>query len=177
MAEIVSKRYAKALFDICVEDNLMDNVSTDAMQLVNLYNDEDFKTLIEHPNFSSEEKFNILKNSFGDNLSETLYGFFHVIFTKNREALILEILESFLSYVDEYRGITVATITAPYELTDEKIEKIKSKLSTKLNKKVDVEIEIDKSLIGGIVITVDGILIDTSIKSSIDNLTKQLLNA
>ncbi len=176
MAEIVSKRYAKALFDICIEENSIDKVQEDAMQIVNIYNEEvDFKTIMNHPNLSAEDKFNLIKNSFGDNLSETLYGFFHVVLTKNRETFIYEILNSFLTYVDEYKGITTATVSAPFELTEDKIETIKSKLSTKLNKKVNVNVVLDKSLIGGMVINVDGMLIDTSIKSDIKGLTKKLL--
>ncbi len=178
MAEIVSKRYAKALFDICIEDNSIDKVQEDALQIVNLYNEEeDFKTIMSHPNLSSEDKFNLLKKSFGDNMDKTLYGFFHVVLTKNRETYIYDILTSFLEYVDEYKGVTVATVTTAKQLTDEQIEKIKSKLSIKLNKKVNVDVVLDQSLIGGLVINVDGLLIDSSIKSSINNLTKTLLNA
>ncbi len=176
MAEIVSKRYAKALFDICVEDNSIAKVSEDATQIANLYKEDDFKILMTHPNLSSEDRFNTIKNAFGDELSQTLYGFFHVVFSKNREAYILEILESFLELVDIHNGVTTAVVRTPFELTTEKIDQIKSKLSTKLNKKVDVVVELDKALIGGIIINVDGLLIDTSIKSSIDTLTKQLLN-
>ncbi len=176
MAEIVSKRYAKALFDICIEDSSMDKVSEDARQIANLYKEEDFKILMTHPNLSSEDRFNTIKSAFGDELSQTLYGFFHVIFSKNRETYILEILESFLELVDTHNGVTTAVVKTPFELTNDKVNQIKSKLSTKLNKKVDVIVELDKSLIGGIVINVDGLLIDTSIKSSINNLTKQLMS-
>ncbi len=176
MAEIVSKRYARALFDICVEENTVDKVAEDAAQIVNLYNEDDFKIMIEHPNLSSEEKFTIIKNAFGEHLADTLYGFFHVVFTKNRENHIFDILTAFLSFVDDYKGLTVATVTTPFELSSEKIEQIKSKLSVKLSKKVDVNVVVDKSLIGGIIINVDGMLIDSSIQSSIKNLNKQLLN-
>ncbi len=176
MAEIVSKRYAKALFDICIEENTIDRVAEDATQLLDLYKEDDFKLMIEHPNLSSDEKFNIIKNAFGEHLVDTLYGFFHVVFSKNRENNIYDILTAFISFVDEHKGLTVATVTTPFELTDAKIEQIKSKLSVKLSKKVDVNVVVDKSLIGGLIINVDGLLIDTSIKSSIKDLNKQLLN-
>ncbi len=177
MAEIVSKRYAKALFDVCIEDNSIDKVQEDVLQIVNLYNEEeDFKTVMNHPNLSSDDKMNIIKNSFGDNMSKTLYGFFNVVLTKNRESFIYEIFTSFLELVDIYKGVTTATVTTPFELTAEKIELIKTKLSNQLNKKVNVVVVLDKSLIGGLVINVDGMLFDTSIKSSINNLTNKLLS-
>lgn len=175
MAKIVSRRYAKALFDICVEDSSIKKVQEDALQIKNLYDtEESFKELINHPGLNGDEKFMVIKNSFGDNLSETLYGFFDVVFTKNRESFIYDILVEFLSLVDEHLGVTVATVVSAYPLSDDKINLIKTKLSNKLNKEVTVIVEEDKSLIGGFVITVDGVLIDTSIKSSIKNLNNQL---
>ncbi len=175
MAEIVSKRYATALFDICIENNELDKVQEDVEQIVNLYNEEkDFEMVMNHPNLTSLEKFSLLKNSFGDNLSDSLYGFFNVVFNKNREKFIHEILVSFLELVDEHKGITTAIVTSPFELTNDKIEQIKSKLSNKLNKKVNVNVVLDKTLIGGLIINVDGMLIDSSIKSSIKSLTKSL---
>lgn len=175
MAEIVSRRYAKALFDICVEENSIEKVQEDVTQILNIYdNEEDFKTIMNHPHITAEEKFSLLKNSFGENLSETLYSFFGVVFNKNRETFIYDMLTSFLEFVSEYLGVSVATVASPYPLSDEKIARIEKALSDKFNKKVKANVVLDTSLIGGLVINLDGYLMDSSIKSNIKNLSKQL---
>lgn len=175
MAEIVSRRYAKALFDICIEENSISLVKQQVQEIMNVYNtEEDFKTVMNHPHITGDEKFSLIKNSFGDNLSDTVYGFFSVVFSKNREIYIYDILTAYLEYVDEYLGVSVATVTSAVPLSVDKVLRLKETLSNKFKKDITVVTVVDKSIIGGIIINIDGYMIDSSIKNSLKNLSKSL---
>ena len=95
---------------------------------------------------------------------------------KNRETEILNILETFLNLVKEYKGITTAFIYSATQLSDSQLSAIKEKLSKKLNKDVIIKAYIQPELIGGMLINVDGKVIDNSIKKSLVDIKKSLIN-
>ena len=61
-------------------------------------------------------------------------------------------------------------------LSEKKLNEIKEKLSNKLNKQVDVEALVEPELIGGLKITVEGRVIDNTVKSQLENMKKAMLN-
>ncbi|MDE6357227.1 MAG: ATP synthase F1 subunit delta, partial [Eubacteriales bacterium] len=85
-------------------------------------------------------------------------------------------LETFLNLVKEDKGITTAFVYSATKLTESQIEAIKEKLSKKLNKEVIIEAKEQPELIGGMLINVDGKVIDNSIKKGLEDIKKSLIN-
>ena len=177
MAKLISKRYAVALFELAKETDKIDLFNSQVELVYNsIKDDKEFLTVLNHPRISGGEKFNLFKNIYKDNISEEILGLISIVVKKNRETEILEILETFLELVRDYKGITTAYIHSAIALTDEQLSKIKENLSKNLNKEIIIKADVKPELIGGLVINVDGKVIDNSIKTNLENIKKSLIN-
>ncbi len=175
MARLAS-RYSAALFSLACENNKLDSYYEQIKELKScLCDDEEIREFINNPNLSSEDKLNILKGVLEGKAEDDIVGFISVIFAKNRQSELHLIFDEFTEMVLESKGIVTAHIESAYPLSEEQKDEIKSKLSGNLNKQVIVESSIDKSLIGGLKITVDGHVIDGTIRKNIDDMKKMLL--
>jgi len=175
MAQLTANRYANALFELALETNKID-LFNDEIKTVSevLKSDSKFMDVLNHPQINSEEKMSIFTNAFKGKISNEILGLFNVVLTKNREDELINILEVFMEKVENYKGIVKAEVISAVKLTSDQIDRIKQNLSKNLNKQVIIDTCVDCSLIGGMIIKVDGHVIDGSIKSKLDNLTNNL---
>lgn len=177
MAQLVSKNYGKAFFELALESNNLDTYEKEAKIVIEaLSSDETFKSIINHPEISQENKFQMLKNIFEGKVSESFFGLFKIVFTKRRETYLCEILKDFLDKVLEHKGIAIAEVVSSVELTEDQLLKIENKLLKNLNKKIILDVKVDSSLIAGLKITVDGHVIDGSVKKQISDIRTTLYN-
>ncbi len=175
MARLAS-RYSAALFSLAAEKNKLDSYLEQTYALKKcLCDDEEIKGFINNPNLSSDDKLNILKGVLEGKAEDDIIGFISVIFEKNRQKELPLIFDEFTEMVLESKGIVTAHVESAYPLSDKQKDEIKTILSGNLNKQVIVESGIDKSLIGGLKITVDGHVIDGTIRKNIDDMKKMLL--
>lgn len=177
MAQLVSIRYAAALFELAVELEMVNKFEEEITLVYNGFKDnDDFIKIINHPIFSNEEKLKVITDIFDGSISQEIIGFLSVLFTKNRQVHTLEILEEFIAQVENYKGIKTAYVKSAVELSEQQIKDLKEKISQKINKQVNIEVAIDKSLIGGISINVDGLFIDNSVRSQLKDIKKKLIS-
>jgi len=177
MAKLVGRRYAQALFDLAIENNELESLEIQVDGVVQiLLTNADFVGVINHPHITTAEKMDIISNAFNGELSNTLMGLLHVVFNKNREVDLLDMLQSFLLKAKEYRGIVTAKISSSMPLSDAQVEKIITTLSKNLDKQVEIEKIVDESLIGGLRIEVNGRVVDGTIKNQLSIMKKQLLD-
>ena len=177
MSKLISKRYAIALFELAKETDKMDLFNSQVELIYNsIKDDKEFLAVLNHPRISSGEKFNLFQNIYKDNISEEVLGLISIVIKKNRETEMLEILEIFLELVRDYKGITTAYIYSAKALNEEQINNIKQSLSKKLNKEIIIKASVKPELIGGLIINIDGKVIDNSIKKSLENIKKSLIN-
>lgn len=175
---LISGRYATALFDLALEKDCLDKFYDDVELVYNtISGDKELMAVLNHPQISGDDKLNILVKAFSDNVSEDIIGFFSVIFKKNRENELLNILSAFIDKAEQHKGIAYATVESADKLSDETLAKIEQKLSSNLNKQVKAEAKVDPELLGGLKISVCGHVIDSTVKSQIGDLKKKLLNA
>lgn len=175
---LIPTRYASALFELALENNSVDKYFEDVELVYNTISaDKELIAVLNHPQISGENKLDILAKAFAGNVSEEIIGFFNIIFRKNRENELLEILSAFIKKAEDYKGIAYATVESAEALSQDSLDRIVQNLSKNLNKQVKVEAKVNPELIGGLKISVCGHIIDSTIKSQIENLKKQLLSA
>ena len=97
MAGLISKRYAEALFQLALEQNCVDKYS-DEVKLVYeaLSGESEILKVFNYPEISSEVKFNIIQNALKGSVSDDILGLLQIVFNKNREKELIEILDTFL---------------------------------------------------------------------------------
>ncbi len=177
MAKLIANRYSDALFQLAQEAGEIDELFEQVKFVLDVFKSNDeFRSVLEHPQISYSEKMNMFEEVFKGKISDLIIGFVNVILNKNREKEIVSVLEVFINKVMDYKGITVAEIESPFVLSENQINNIKNTLSKNLNKQVLVETKVEPNLIGGICIKVDGKIIDTSIKKQLQDMKNNLLN-
>lgn len=177
MAKLVSKTYGEALFDLALEDKTLDLITDEVKVMTEvLASNEELTKLFNHPKVSKQEKINVIENVFKGRFSDTIVGFLVLIMEKGRYEEIDSIFEYFLSCVREYRNIGVAYVTSAVELTKDQQAKIEEKLlATTKYTQFEMNFNVDKSIIGGIIIRINDRVVDNSIKNQLKNMTKALV--
>ncbi len=176
MAKLVAATYGDALFDLALEQKQVDSFYNEAITVLDVFqNNTELVDFLNHPNIEKQEKILVIENIFKDMISLELTGFLVTITKKSRWKDIKAIFQYFIRRVKEYKGIGVAYITTPLELSQTTKDKLIDKLlSTTKYHEFEMHYQLDKSLIGGIIIQVGDKVIDNSIKSKIKELSKNL---
>lgn len=177
MAKIVAKVYGDALFDLAIKRQELDLVAEEIQVLKDtLAINTDLLTFLNHPKVSNEEKINTIEKIFKGKFSDTTVGFLVIIIQKGRYNELDAIIDYFEETVREYRRIGKALVTSAMELSTEQKQKIEAKLleSTDYVEFI-MEYHIDSSIIGGLIIRIGDRVVDSSIRSKIDSMKKDLM--
>ncbi len=131
---------------------------------------------MNHPKIIKEEKIEVAKTVFAGRVSEELFGFLTIIISKDRYREIDEILKYFVAKVKEYKGIGIATVTTAVPLKDSQCKEVEKKLlDTTRYQSMEISYDVDASLIGGMVIRIGDRVVDSSIRTKLSELQKDLL--
>lgn len=176
MAKLVSTTYGDALFELALEENKIDSVSEEVTFLKDVLkeNDELLK-IMNHPKVPKEEKVSLVQKIFTNQISDDLVGFLTVVVTKGRYNEIFEIFDYYEAKVREYKNIGVAKVTSAVELSAEKKQQIEERLLaiTKYTS-FQMDFHVDESIIGGLIIKIDDKVVDNSIKTKLETMSRQL---
>ena len=177
MAKLVSKTYGEALFETAMEGQnekeLLEEIQT-VSQI--LKENPELDKLMNHPGVSKQEKVRVIEQIFQGRVSDELTGFLKVVVDKERYKELTAIFQYFIDRVKEVSGIGVAYVTTPAELSDAQKESVKARLlATTSYQTMEMNYQTDASLIGGMVIRIGDRVVDSSIRTKLSDLTKQLL--
>ena len=174
-----SRSYAIALYELSKENSELDSVENGMKSLDELINQSsDFKEMILNPTISREDKRNVIfaiadKNNF----SKILKKFLGYITIKNRLFFLKKIIENFLNLVSKNKGELKAKLISPKKLSVEEQKKIQSELSKDFKSQLKINYEYDPDLIAGLIIQIGSVMIDTSIKTKLKKLERNMIEA
>lgn len=176
MAKLVSKTYGDALFEIAAEENRVDAFFEEAEGvLMVLKENADLSKLMNHPKIVKEEKIHIIENIFKGRVSDEMVGLMRMIVDKGHFGELQSVLEYFIGQVKEFKNIGTAYVTTAVELSEEQKAQVVNKL-IQTTKYVEFEMhyDVDAALIGGMVIRIGDRVVDSSIKTKIYDLSREL---
>ena len=176
-SNITSKSYALALYELSKESSDLIKVKDNLESLDNLLKENlDFKEMILNPTIPKQEKKNVLfKIADMNNFSQNLKKFLGLISMKNRLFFLNKIIKSFLNLMSDAKGELKAKLISSKELTLEEQKKIQSELSKDLNCIINIDYKYNPDLLAGLTIQIGSTMIDTSIKSKLKKLKKDML--
>ena len=171
----VTVRYAKALVELAVEQNNLEEVDRDIRVLfsaLQLY--PDFSAYVINPGNSSKDKYTRISAIFSDDFNPLSLNFLHLVFNKKREYFLKEICRNIIDMARRKRGIITAHLNFAYSPDEQSVALIKEKFESRLNTKIEMSSETNPELMGGFIFTIDGQQYDASIASRIKAIKKQL---
>lgn len=173
----VSKRYAKALFSLALEDKKLDAVADDLESIKKLTDSgDDFKNFIMNPLISSSKQLKVIKDLFAGKLEDITLNFLYLLGEKKRLNLLPEILERFDELLLVHRNQVVAEVVSADTLDDKQLKSIQGNVEQLTNKSVLLSTSQDKSLIGGFMVRIEDIIIDNSIRYQLSKLKEKLIS-
>ncbi|MCX6233056.1 MAG: ATP synthase F1 subunit delta [Bacteroidetes bacterium] len=170
----INGRYAKALFDIAIEQQITD-VAFQDMQLVKniCIASKEFESLMSSPIIKTDKKQAVVKEIMGNQLNKVSLSFLLLILKKRREANLRNIALEYIEMYNEYKGIKTAYLKTAIELDQPTKTEFINLLSSQSNKKVELLEDINPSIIGGFIVTIDDKQADNSISTKIQRLRKE----
>lgn len=153
---VIAVRYAKALLDLAIGANAIDEYRDELAMVSHLYESEsEFREFLLSPNVSRTVKKSVLARSFENAIGENVLHLLFLLLDKGRIGWLPEIRSSFYAMADEYRNVLNITVTTALPLTEEQIGRIGKRMKAVYRgASVRVSVEMDRSLIGGIRVAV-----------------------
>lgn len=172
----IAQRYAKALFDLTIEQNILENAYQDILLIKGVCDtNKDFTLLLSSPIIKSDKKQAIFKEIFVKHIHPITLEFLLIITRKRREYYISQIAKKFIDFYKEYKGIEVVTITSANQLEPNILQKLLLKLKTFITKEIELVQVQNPNIIGGFIIQYDDKKYDASVINKINSLSKNFL--
>ena len=170
--DLVSDRYASALYDLAAEKKLVDSVLGDLSNLKNILKDnKELSLVVKSPLITSIDKLNIFESLLKKiNANELTSTFLKVIEKNKRFSNLASIITQFMNINSQKRGDVLADITSADELNDDQKNNITNQLKSILGDKLSLSFDVDKNIMGGLIVKVGSKMIDTSLANKINKL-------
>lgn len=178
MAKLVSKTYGDALFAVALEENRMDEFF-EAVKVVAdvLRANDEFGKLMNHPKIIKEDKVKIVEETFSGRVPKEVVGIMTLLVTKGRAEEMISVFDYFIDLVKEEKKIGTAYVATAVPLSAKQKAKVEQKLlDTTKYESFEMNYSVDESLIGGMVIRIGDRVVDSSIKTKLAELTRELRN-
>lgn len=165
-----SKEYARALYDLCKEENLTEEVLGELLVIDTLIKEnKEYKNLLDTPAISLNDRLGIIEEAFSSCL----------LYVKNFIKLLAEnkmffefsscVLE-FNKIYDKENNIERAEAITCVPLSDEQITNLREKIEKIISKKVHITNKVDESIIGGVILKLNNKMYDGSIRKSLNEI-------
>ena len=170
---LLAKRYAQALFDLAVENNILEEVAQD-MILVKSVLDESrvLRKVMSNPVIDYTKKNKVLDRIFDHKIQKLTHKFLQLITRKGREVYITFISTAFDEIYKDHKNILPVKLTTAIGVD----EKIKKEIIDKLAQVTDMNLEVteivDQELIGGFKLNFEDYQYNNSVKKQLQRLAK-----
>lgn len=171
---LLSKRYAQALFELALENKILDKVEQDIRLIDSVLQDNrELRVVLANSVLDGYKKLRVLNALFKGKVETLTLKFLQLITRKGREEYIVHICESFIEIYKEFKNIMDITLTTAYAADKKTINAILTKLRSVTDKELEVTEEVDASLIGGFKLDFEDFQYDDSVKVQLKRLTKE----
>ena len=174
-----AERYSLALYELSNESKLLDKIEEQSLSVLTLINkSEGFSNFIKDPTIDQADLLKTVDTiSKVYNFETLLKNFLSFLIKKRRFFFIERILKSFIEICSKKRGELKAELKSAKELSNDEIIKITEELTKNFSSKIKLNYTHDKSLIGGLVLQIGSIMVDTSIKNKLQQIENRMIEA
>lgn len=176
MISNISKRYARAFFDIAAEEKKIEGYYKELVTFSSIISqDRSLRVFLANPVFEQRIKKNVVEKIIGKlQLSAMTINFLKLLVDKKRIEILPDIATCYRQMMDEVLKRVRVNVKTAFPLSDEMQTYIKAGLEKMTGRQVEINLEKDPALLGGIVIGVGDTLYDGSIKNQLNNMRNLL---
>lgn len=175
----VASKYAEAVIDLAFA------TGGDAPQIIGqdlsainkvVADTPDFTVVLNHPSINSDRKKELLLSLFGAKVHYLTSRLLGLLADKRRLDLLAAIENEYFALLRARQNIVTAHLVSAEPLLDVTVSQIKEKLAAKLGKRLEIDVKLDPSLLGGLVLRVGDQVLDGSLKGKLQVLERALLS-
>lgn len=168
----LAKRYARALFQIAREENSVEEIYGELSGFsAILKENKDLMDFFVNPIFDQADKKAVLNELLTKiDVSTITANFLRLLIDKRRINILLEVEECYRADLDELLNRIRVKVRSAFPLSGDAKQRLLSRLSEMTGKNVEMAVEDDRSLLGGIIVAVGDTLYDGSVKTQLANI-------
>jgi F-type H+-transporting ATPase subunit delta len=172
----LAKRYARAFFDIAVEERKIEDYGRELASFSTMVlQNKDLQEFLGNPIFELKAKKSVVEELLAlVKMSDRTANFVRLLVDKQRIGMLAEVENAFKELMDKTLKKVRVSVRTAYPLSAELEQALKQRVAEMTGKEVEMTVEDDTSLIGGLVVRVGDTLYDGSIKAQLGNIRKLL---
>jgi F-type H+-transporting ATPase subunit delta len=177
LKDIIAKRYAKALLSLAVKSGETETVKKDLAAVAEVYRgSRGLQSVFLSPAFSQSDKEKVMKGLAAEMKVAGLSArFLEMLVKKRRFRYIREASAAYSDLLDLQQGRVKATVTSASALTDAEVARLKERIKAKVGREVELRVEVDPTLIGGVRTRIGSTVYDGTIKNQMEMVKGALL--
>jgi F-type H+-transporting ATPase subunit delta len=172
--QTINLRYAKALFEFSSEKNQIEETFQD-LELIDevLEENRQLRLLMKSPVVFGDKKLKVINQIFENKISKVTRTFIEILIKKRREEYLHGIAQSYIDIYRESKHIKLATVTSAQPLDDSLRKQLIDILEVQTGFSILLEEIVDPEILGGLIVQIQGVKFDDSIKKKISNLRRE----
>ncbi len=171
-----ARRYAEAAFEVAMRDGTLERWRNDLDLAASVAGDQRSLVVLANPAIPIERRVTVLDELLGSRVSEQTANLIRLLLRRGRIEDLPRVAVEYRRLDDERQGITHATATSAAELTQDEIRELTARLEQSTGGRIALHVEVDPSLLGGLVVRVGDRLIDGSVRGRLERLRNQLIS-
>lgn len=175
----VSGRYATALFELARDEKSVDEVRADLDRFEAMLNESaDLKRLVRSPVFSADAQLRALTVVLEKSgISGTSAKFLKVLTANRRLFAVTDVIRAYRALVAKFKGEATAEVTVAEQLSDKNLDALKTALKSVTGKDVALNVKVDPSIIGGLVVKLGSRMVDSSLRTKLNSIKNAMKEA
>jgi F-type H+-transporting ATPase subunit delta len=174
----LSRRYAKALFELALAERREEEVGQEIERFAGVFQDAALNSVLNNPAFAVGSRRKIVAEIARHlQLSPLVIHFLSLLVERDRLSYFPAIVERYRRLLDEKKGQAEARVIAAAPLEESDVNQLRAALEKISGKRVVMQQKTDSSLIGGVVIHLEGKSYDGSVRTQLDKMRKQVEQA
>ncbi|MFD2117044.1 F0F1 ATP synthase subunit delta [Paenibacillus yanchengensis] len=172
---VVAKRYAKALFELANEQQLVAQVEEQLAAIVQLFHDDvEVIRFLDYPGIDSAQKITVMRTALQEKLASPLLSVLELLITRRRHHLVAAVYDAYVRIAGDVAGEARAVVRTAKQMTDEEIASLSERFSKLTGKRIVSTQVVEPGLFGGVEVRIGDSLYDGSLAGKLKRLEKSL---
>ncbi len=171
-----ARRYAEAAFEIGLRDDTVDSWRTELEAAAAILDDEGVARALANPAVALEARIKLVADVLIKSASQPVLNLIVLLLRRGRIAALAQVAAEFRRLDNGRQGITTATATTALPLEADEVKALTTRLEQLTGGRVELDVKIDPSLLGGLVVRVGDRLIDGSVRGRLERLRNRLVS-
>jgi F-type H+-transporting ATPase subunit delta len=175
--EEIAEVYSRALFEVAKEHDVLDRVHDELVEFADaLEENRELRLFFYSPYFSSDEKKEGVAKVVSD-ADERLVRFLEMLAERHRMPVLPRIRREFESLWAEEHQLLPVSVTSAVELEDQLVKGIGQQIEEQTGRRVELSSNVDPEVLGGLMVRVGNMVLDSTVRNRLERLRKQLVRA